>query len=218
MVTERKFSACPMMGVTQRNPPPAFLASFVERKRDENPLEERVSAATHPDLSILILLLLLLQGSAPVTETGGRILSSIFCKENCARHEEEYNIFKNRILGEMKIFFLWCVKCPPLFRAGSSSMPQERHEHECYFPLLLLTYSQEEGDDPQGLYICKNIPNICSTPSRKIFLKAKRIFIYIYLLNLMIYCDSPFHLFFPWWVCGTPIKINSGFTCTVRGD
>lgn len=105
--------------------------------------------------------------------------------------------FSNRIWGKIKIFFLWCVKSPQHFRSGSSSTPQERHEHECYFPLLLLTYSQEEGDDPKGALYLQGHSQYLQYPSRKIFLKAKRIFIYIYLLNLMIYCDSPFHLFFP---------------------
>lgn len=76
----------------------ASLASFVQRSRDENPLEERISAATHPDLPVphpspSPSALLLLQGSAPVTQTGGRILSSLFRGENYARHKEEYHIF-----------------------------------------------------------------------------------------------------------------------------
>lgn len=152
----------------------------------------------------LLLLLLLRHCSfcgaqpVPITQTGRRALSSIFPRgrEKYSGHQEEYHIFlKCRIQEEIKQIYFHGV-----LEALSTSWVALNAPREVRGRVLFLYYSSlihRRKETIRGGFIFERTFLIFALSSTKIFLKAKRIFIYIYLLNLMIYCDSPFHLFFP---------------------
>lgn len=214
------------MGGSLGGAPLVFFSWFCSEEQGWKPL----GGAAHPlcvQTSPCLLLLLFLRrcsfcGAQPVptTQAGRRILSSIFHGAGRKMQGIKRNIvfFLNaECRKKLKIYIYFHGVLEEHSRSWVfSGAPKD----VCVWVLFLyysaLTHWRKETVW-EG-FIFERTFLIFALSSTKIFLKAKRIFIYIYLLNLMIYCDSPFHLFFPWWVCGTPIKINSGFTCTVRGD
>ena len=170
------------------------------RSRDENPSVERCSAAVLPDLPCLLLLRRCSFCGAqpvPVTQTGGRILASIChgAGKNMQGIKRNILLLKYRIREATKQIYFHGVSEGRCTSWAFFNAPREVCVRLLFRFCSSLLHRRKETI--QGGCIFERTFLIFALWSMKIFLKAKRIFIYIYLLNLMIYCDSPFHLFFP---------------------